>query len=435
MGSILTIHAQSSGDGYNPENPTEPGDPAKIMKYKVSVVANYDGAGTLSGGGAYKYGTSTTVKATAKTGYKFLYWLKDGDTEAYKTSSSFNHTVEEDVTFTAVFEKAKTVTVKINDSAAGTVSGSTSSIYKGGSTTISTTAKTNYVFQYWLKDEETEPYSTDASFTYTAEDNDVTFTAVYEYVAPPYNPENPGEPTTEADKMVKYKINVKLSENGAGSISGGGKYEYGKSVTISTSPNAGYEFVKWLKDEEFYSDATSFNYTMTTEDVTFTAVYEYVGIPEPVDNSHKLTIIAYPEGSATFDVASGTHYEADETYSVTVTPGTDHEFAGWYINGTEVGTTLTYNSLMSNDDIVLTAKLNYIPLNPDEPTGSFDQGTLVGDIDKSGTVNVSDAVDLISHYLNNTTGELKTSVADVDNNKVINVSDAIEIIQIYLNNK
>lgn len=59
----------------------------------------------------------------------------------------------------------------------------------------------------------------------------------------------------------------------------------------------------------------------------------------------------------------------------------------------------------------------------------------VGDIDGNGTVNVSDAIDLIGHYVAGTTDELDKSVADVDGNGVINVSDAIEIIDIYINNR
>lgn len=378
LGSILPASAQSSGDGYSPGNPTEPGDPATLLKYKVTTVANIAGAGTLSGGGTFQYGTSTTVKATANSGYKFLKWLKDDDTTTeYRTSSSFSHTVEADVKFTAVFEKAKKITVGINDSNAGTVSGSGTAFYKGSTQTISTTPKTNYQFRYWLKNDETEPYNTNASFSYTMEDEDVTFTAVYEYVEPPYTPSNPGEPNVEAEKMVSYKVSALLSDPDAGITTGSGKYPWGTSVSISTSPNAGWEFRKWLKGEDEYSTATSFNYTIVAEDVEFTAVYEWVGIPEPEPTSHKLYLIASAEGSCTFSMANGSDVNIGSSFNVTATLGTGFVFAGWYKGSELVGSNTTYSGTMGQENIVLTANCIYTPSSPDDPGAATDDGTYV----------------------------------------------------------
>ncbi len=440
----LTASAQSSGDGYNPDNPIEPSNPATHLMYDLSLTANIPEAGTLTGAGRYMYGTSVTVKETVKSGYKFIRWQKNDEETAYSTSASFTYQVgAENVCFKAIFEKAKSITVKSSDSKAGTVSGSVTTAYNGTSTTVKVTkVNTDYEFLYWLKNDETEPFSSAQSFTYVLNDEDpVTFTAVFQYNEPPYIPENPAEPNLEADKMASYTVNVQLQDEAAGVVSGGGKYQYGKTVTVSTSPNAGYEFRYWQKDDEtdHFSENASFSYTVGNADVTFTAVYEHVGIPEPpAPITHKLFLVASEPGSCTFSMASGTEIEVDVPYSVTVTPGTDQDFVGWYINGTLVGSELTYNcSSMGTEDVILTAVCKYNPANPDDPTNSmgYDPGVKIGDVNEDGKVNVSDAVDLIGYYLNNKTSELNASIADVDKNGTINVSDAVEIIDIYLNNK
>lgn len=352
---------------YNPDNPTEPGIMEDMLSYKLSVASNLPDAVTLSGTGKYKKGASVTVKATVKSGYKFLYWTKDKGTEAFKTTATFTYTMTDaDVTFVAVCEKAKSVTVKVNDANAGTVSGSTSSIYKGGTTTVSTTAKTNYSFLHWLINDEEEPYSMDKSFKYTMGDEDVVFTAVYKYVKPEYNPNDPAEPGDYMSQLY-YRVNVGINDADAGVVSGSGKYKYGTSVKIGTSPTAGYEFRRWLKGDEEYSTAQSFNYTIDGEDVAFTAEYEYVGIPDPVPTEHKVYLQSSTQGGCTFSMANGASVDIGSNFSVTASLGTDYKFIGWYIGDNLVGSNATYQGIMGEEDITLIAMCEYSPDAPIEP--------------------------------------------------------------------
>jgi len=413
MGSTLTATAQ-----YNPADPVEPGSVEDMLYYKVSVAASDADAATVSGSGKYKKGASVSVKATAKTGYKFLYWTKDGGTESYNTASSFTYTMTaEDVSFLAVFEKAKSVTVKISDSNAGTVSGSTSSIYKGGSTTISTTAKTNYVFKYWLKDDETEPYSTDKSFKYTMQDENVTFTAVYEYVKPEYKPTDPAEPGEYLSKL-SYRVNVGISDAEAGVVSGAGKYKYGTSVAVATSANAGYEFRRWMKGEEEYSTAQSFNYTVSDEDVVFTAEYEYVGIPEPVPTEHNVYLTASSTGCCTFNMVNGASVTIGDDFSVKATPGTEFRFVGWYIGDELVCTNATYEGTMGEEDITLKAVCEYDPGYPVEPNSLMI-------LDLSCATMTLRGRTLTLHAIDTSSAAMETSSWSSSNTNVVTVADGV----------
>ncbi len=68
-------------------------------QYTITVVANYEGRGTLSGGGTYDYGTQVTISATPKSHTHFVKWKEDNNIDASRTI-----TVNGDATYTALFD-------------------------------------------------------------------------------------------------------------------------------------------------------------------------------------------------------------------------------------------------------------------------------------------------------------------------------------------
>ena len=77
----------------------------------------------------------------------------------------------------------------------------------------------------------------------------------------------------------QYIITVNANNSSYGTISGGGSYDYGTSRTITATPNSGYRFVKWTKNNIQVS--TNANYTFqVTENTTYTAVFEVEGPPD-----------------------------------------------------------------------------------------------------------------------------------------------------------
>lgn len=67
--------------------------------YTLTVQSNNTNYGTVSGGGTYYSGTTATLSATKKSGYRFVQW-SDGNTSATRTV-----TVTGNATYTAVFER------------------------------------------------------------------------------------------------------------------------------------------------------------------------------------------------------------------------------------------------------------------------------------------------------------------------------------------
>ena len=83
----------SSDDGMvdDPENPV----------YLLTLMANDDSMGTVSGGGSYAPDTEVQLKAEPKSGYEFVKW-SDGDTNATRTYV----TTSEPTTLTAEFKQS-----------------------------------------------------------------------------------------------------------------------------------------------------------------------------------------------------------------------------------------------------------------------------------------------------------------------------------------
>ncbi|MCQ2293514.1 MAG: hypothetical protein MJZ54_05725 [Bacteroidaceae bacterium] len=139
-----------------------------------------------------------------------------------------------------------TVTVSSNNTTMGTVSGG--GTYEEGKTvTVTATPKSGYRFVKWSDGTTANPYTFKAT-------KDVTLTATFEKIPP-----------------TTYTITVKSSNTTMGTVSGGGTYEEGKTVTLTATPKSGYRFVKW-------SDGSTANpYTFkATKNVTLTASFEAI---------------------------------------------------------------------------------------------------------------------------------------------------------------
>ena len=95
---VKRVTSGDSGDIEDPENPDGGGSGTDGGTYMLTLAANNDSYGTVSGGGEYAAGTEVELKATAKSGYQFVKW-SDGDTNATRTYT----TTAEAVTLTAEF--------------------------------------------------------------------------------------------------------------------------------------------------------------------------------------------------------------------------------------------------------------------------------------------------------------------------------------------
>lgn len=186
---------------YDPSSPSDPEAPAApVTTYKLSVVANPVGAASVSGAGSYAANASVRVSASAKRGYVFTGWTRDG--EPINSRSSFNYTMPaSDVVLTANFVYNPTnpsdpqqptlkhpLTAIASPAGSATFSLPDSEIEFGKSYTVRVTPKSGYQFKGWILNGVAQEEKSTA-FTGTMTDAGAHLVALLVF-----NPSSPGNP-------------------------------------------------------------------------------------------------------------------------------------------------------------------------------------------------------------------------------------------------
>ena len=233
--------------------------------YNVTVSANPTNGGTVSGGGAFTYGQSCTVNATAATGYTFTNWTENGNVVSSNASYTFSVTTNRTLVahFTA---NTYTISVSASPTNGGTVSGGGTCTY-GQSCTVNATPATGYSFIGWTENGNT--VSSNPRYTFTVTGNR-TLVANF--------------------KAETYTIDATVNPANGGEIIGAGTYEYGAQATLKAVPNEGYIFVNWTENGTVVSESERYTFTVTG-DRTLVANLQYV---EGMDENAKNDFVLYP---------------------------------------------------------------------------------------------------------------------------------------------
>ena len=252
-----------------------------LANYTLTLQVNNAAWGSVAGGGSFAYGTSRMIAAQSAQGYHFVQW-SDGNTENPRVL-----TIEDNLTLVATFAPNQyTVSVYSSDSTKGTVSGGGTFDY-GQQIYIIATPLGNYSFSQW-SDGNTEAFrqiTVTQTVSYTALFTDAFFTI-----------------TGESNNTIY------------GTVTGGGSYANGSTVTLTAVANNGYHFVQW-------SDGTTDNPRTIT--VTSNATY----YAQFAVNSYTINVNSSDpsQGSVT---GSGI-YNYLTTVTLQATPTQNHRFVQW----------------------------------------------------------------------------------------------------------
>jgi hypothetical protein len=84
--------------------------------------------------------------------------------------------------------------------------------------------------------------------------------------------------TTRAATLVvnpkQYRLSVTASPTADGTISGGGTFAEGSSVTVTATPNGGHSFVDWTQNGKVVSTSSSYMFNMPSANTTLTAQFK-----------------------------------------------------------------------------------------------------------------------------------------------------------------
>ena len=196
-----------------------------------------------------------------------------------------------------------------------------------------------------------------------------------------YDPTNPADPNMQAPR---YRLTITATEGGSVSPNVvNGRYSQGEGMWLQAYNNAKYQFVHWLQDDSVVvATSADYYFYMPARDVKMTAVFEkYTGQygggynpsnpsdPSTTTQSYQLTAVSQPANIGNVGCSQSKVNIGEQAY-VYASQHSSYQFKGWWLNGVLVSTELHYRFRMEDNDMNFTAKYEYSPTSPGDPTSS-----------------------------------------------------------------
>lgn len=339
-----------------------------LNRYSLAFTITPTGAGTVSGGGTYDYGSSIKSTATPATGYNFTKWVDETGGES-TTNPYPGWEITKNRTIQAVFTiKSYSITLaaqfriaETGDFTGGTTGGTVSgggTVTHGTSVTAKATPATGYSFAGWY--EGSNKVSDSASYTFSATGNR-SLTA----------------------RFQRQWFTVTFTAGTGGSVAPtSARVEYGGEASSTATAAIGYTFSGWSNGVK----TAKLTVTNVTANETYTAEY--------TTNTYTVTYVK-GTGIATISKTSETVSWGANATGCTATVTTGYTFDGWYNGPTRVSTSLTYAPTAVKSNLSLTAKanINSYTVSPSayyrttDGTGNYTAGTTGGTVSGGGSVN------------------------------------------------
>lgn len=339
-----------------------------LNRYTLSFTITPTGAGTVSGGGTYDYGSSVKSTATPATGYNFTKWVDETGGES-TTNPYPGWEITKNRTIQAVFTiKSYSITLaaqfriaETGDFTGGTTGGTVSgggTVTHGTSVTAKATPATGYSFAGWY--EGSNKVSDSASYTFSATGNR-SLTA----------------------RFQRQWFTVTFTAGTGGSVAPtSARVEYGGEASSTATAATGYTFSGWSNGVK----TAKLTVTNVTANATYAASF---GI-----NTYVITY-AKETGIASVTPTSETVEHGANAVGSTAALTTGYNFDGWYNGATRVSTALKYGPTAVKSNLSLTAKanINSYTVSPSayyrttDGTGNYTAGTTGGTVSGGGSVN------------------------------------------------
>ena len=151
-----------------------------------------------------------------------------------------------------------------------------------------------------------------------------------------------------------YIISVGIVPEEGGTATGAGGYAYGDTCTLVTTPNMGYDFVKWTRGGNTVSTEAEYSFAVK-ESATYTAHFQV--------KSYSIAVAANPAEGGSVSGGGSLHY--GESCTVHAVPAEGYAFANWIDEGDVVSTEADYTFTVTGNRSL---KANFTELQPNEYT-------------------------------------------------------------------
>lgn len=194
--------------------------------FTITLVAEPAAGGIVTGAGEYSGSQNVHITASPAPGYSFIGWFRPDETEPFSTEQQFEYDQEQSRTYIAKFELEIPVGAIAEPAIGGTVKQSGNGTYPQGATVeLRAAANEGFEFMGWFDaSSPIEPVQTDSVFSFTVDDP-VSYIARF---------------------AARYRLDVNISPQDAGTVQGNGQYTGGSIVLVEAFPNKDYRFVGWV---------------------------------------------------------------------------------------------------------------------------------------------------------------------------------------------
>ncbi|MCQ2608154.1 MAG: InlB B-repeat-containing protein [Bacteroidales bacterium] len=280
----------------------------------VTLEAIATTGGTVTGAGIFEKGSNVSLFASANDKYRFDGWYAE-DT-LYSSTELISLVADSDMTFDARFIRQYTINA-ISNVEGLTVEGS--GVYDAGATVnLIASDYEGYEFNNWRCGDVLENISIQKAYSFVAA-GDYTYTASY-------------------TALKKYDVVAEADPTTGGSISGAGSYFENSEVTLTATPNAGYDFVNWTENDEVISEETSLTFVAAARSLVAHFKANFVG--------YTVNLITTEGGKVT---GAGL-YEEGTTITVEAMPAAKYSFVSWNdATGAVLSTLESYSFVLSQD--------------------------------------------------------------------------------------
>ena len=296
--------------------------------HQVTVSPNNVSYGSVAGSGTYGVGAVVTVNANANPGYALAHWTRNGTPVSTNPQYSFVMPNQAQ-TLIAHFEVDVPVlyslTTNVNPVSSGIVTGA-GEYQAGQSVTVSATPAVGYSFVNWTR--QGVPMSTSPNYTFTMPSSNTELVANFQSTAP-----------------NEYNLSLSVTPQNSGTVSGGGAFPVGQSVTVTATANLNYSFVNWTKNGQVVSSSSNYTFNMPAEHTNLIANFS--------QNYRNLSLSVLPANSG--NVTGAGSYGAGDPVTVTATPNTGYAFLNWTRAGTVLSENASYSFNMPDSNTNLVA--------------------------------------------------------------------------------
>lgn len=386
---------------FNPGGPSEPGDPAALLYYQLTVKAA--AGGTAYGGGKYRANTSVHLSASANPGFAFAYW-KNEEGDVLSRNSSFDYiTKAKKETIIAVFTYEPDAPAEPNEpilrhkvtlrGSMGVVPAPSGRGLEGSSFHVSCSLNPGYKFLYWMKDGE--EYTQLKEFDWAIGKEDVEF-----YAVAVFDPDAPADPPMPALDLYSYYL-----------------------MTVNGKPGDIVNYPIYLNNTEIVKDM-------------------YIRLTFPAGMEVDVNDYALSDKAVGYTV---TISEAQDDYSIIEEGAKLWDFT--IIGGnTNPGTQALLTFKVKIPDNMSTGgkhqvKINQISMVQEDGTpvtAHTRNGRIgvykMGDVNGDDTVNITDVLGTLSIIKGDEDDTLIREVADPNDDGNVNITDVLGVLEIIKNN-